>query len=66
MTIQPIHYGVLRHVADDDVDLREIGEFLRERLIDLIMHEPPLIDVDADRVFLTQAGRDILHARSTP
>jgi hypothetical protein len=38
-------------------DLREISEPMRQALIDLAMLEPPLIDVDGDRVFLTGAGQ---------
>jgi hypothetical protein len=48
---------VLEHLAEvGGVDLRKISEPMRQRLIDLAMEEPPLVDVDADRVFLTQAG----------
>lgn len=39
-----------------DVDLRYISEPLRQRLIDLAMMEPPLVDVDGPRVFLTRDG----------
>ena len=42
------------------VDLRKISEPMRQRLIDLAMEEPPLVDVDADRVFLTDAGKNAL------
>lgn len=42
------------------LDLRSVGEKLRQGLIDLGMREPPLVDVDADRVYLTQAGREAL------
>lgn len=53
-----MHRAVLRHVADvGTVDLRKISEPFRQRLIDLAMMEPPLVDVDADRVTLTDAGR---------
>lgn len=49
---------ILEHLAEVGcVDLRTISEPLRQRLIDLAMEEPPLVDVDADRVFLTKAGR---------
>jgi hypothetical protein len=39
-----------------DVDLREISEPMRQRIIDLAMMEPPLIEVDGPRVFLTGHG----------
>jgi hypothetical protein len=42
----------------ENVDLRGTSEAMRQRLIDLAMMEPPLVDVDADRVFLTAAGRE--------
>lgn len=45
-------------------DLRRVTERwrqklidLRQKLIDLGMREPPLVDVDADRVSITAAGR---------
>jgi len=38
-------------------DLRKVSEQYRQGLIDLGMREPPLIEVDADRVTLTDAGR---------
>lgn len=49
---------ILEHLAEvGSVDLRKISEPMRQRLIDLGMEEPPLVDVDADRVHLTDAGR---------
>jgi hypothetical protein len=58
-----IHTIVLGHVRDAGcLDLRTISEPLRQRLIDLAMQEPPLVDVDADRVFLTAAGVAALSA----
>jgi hypothetical protein len=38
--------------------LSRITEPTRQRLIDLAMHEPPLIDTEGDYVTLTDAGRD--------
>jgi len=56
-------YGpLLQYVANADVDLRKISEPTRQRLIDMAMTEPPLVDVDADRVFLTDDGRSALAA----
>lgn len=53
-----MHNAVLRHVAEvGTIDLRKVSEAMRQRLIDLAMREPPLVDVEADRVFLTDAGR---------
>lgn len=54
---------ILEHLLEvGSVDLRNISEPMRQRLIDLGMEEPPLVDVDADRVSLTPAG--YLAARS--
>lgn len=39
------------------VDIRGVGEALRQRCIDLAMKEPPLIEIDADQMSLTAAGR---------
>lgn len=51
----------LAHVAAAErVDLREISEPMRQRIIDLGMMEPPLVDVNADQVYLTDAGRTAL------
>lgn len=48
---------ILLHLAKvGSVDLRKISEPMRQRLIDLGMREPPLVDVDADRVSLTMEG----------
>lgn len=50
---------VLEHLAQvGSVDLRKISEPMRQRLIDLGMMEPPLVDVIGDRVSLTAAGRN--------
>lgn len=52
--------AALSHVGANVADLRKISEGLRQRLIDLAMMEPPLVDVDADRVSITTAGRAAL------
>lgn len=52
---------LLRHLARvGNLDLRRVSEPTRQRLIELAMEEPPLVDVDADRVFLTAAGRSLI------
>lgn len=62
--LRAMHYLVLRHVADvGEIDLRKISEAMRQKAIDLGMMEPPLLDVDADRVFITDAGRAALEAQ---
>lgn len=56
---------ILEHVAEvGTLDLRKISEPMRQRLIDLGMEEPPLVEVDADRVRLTAAGRAIAVGQS--
>lgn len=52
-----MHSAILRQLAEKDMDLRKVSEPMRQRLIDLAMMEPALVDVDADRVFITKAGR---------
>jgi hypothetical protein len=53
-----MHGALLKHLARGNIfDLRKVSEFTRQRLFDLAMTKPPLVDVDADRVFLTEAGK---------
>lgn len=53
-----MHKAILRQMAaGGPLDLRHVSEPMRQRLIDLAMLEPPLVDVDADRVSLTDAGQ---------
>lgn len=53
--------ATLRHLESvGHIDLRKASEPLRQRLIALGMCEPPIVDVDADRVFLTEAGKAAL------
>ncbi len=54
-----MHTAILLELAGKDMDLRKVSEPMRQRLIDLAMQEPPLVDVDADRVFITDAGRKL-------
>jgi hypothetical protein len=55
--------AVLRRLAEvGPFDLRTVSEPMRQKLIELGMAEPPLVDVDADRVFITKAGREYLTA----
>lgn len=54
---------VLEHLAEVGcLDLRKISEPMRQRLIDLAMEEPPLVDVEADQVRLTAAGLSSIDA----
>lgn len=56
--------AALLTVEDSPADLRKVSDALRHRLVDLGMMEPPLVDVDADRVFITPAGRSALKANT--
>jgi hypothetical protein len=53
---------MLGTVAKRAADLRKISEQYRRLLIDFAMMETPLVDVDADQVFVTDAGRAMLDA----
>jgi hypothetical protein len=65
-TLTPIQHAALMHVACrpidritgrmQSVDLDDISEPMRQRLIDLAMMEPPLVDVDGPLVYATDAG----------
>lgn len=60
----PIQIATFKFVAErrivngrhQSVDLREISEPMRQRIIDLAMMEPPLVYVDGPRIFLTGHG----------
>ena len=66
----PIQLAALRFVAErrvdrasgrvQSVDLREIGEAMRQRIIDLGMMDRPLVDIDGPRVILTLRGEEAL------
>lgn len=66
----PIQLAAFRFVAErpidrasgrvQSVDLREIGEPMRQRIIDLAMMDKPLVDVDGPRVILTLRGIELL------
>ena len=65
-SLKPIHWAALQFVGDRRidrasgravaVDLRAIGEPMRQVVIDLAMMEPPLVDVEGDSLFLTPDG----------
>jgi hypothetical protein len=55
---------VLRNIIDRRwVDIRKISEPYRQNAIDLAMMEPPLIDINADQMFATDAGRSAIENR---
>jgi len=68
--LTPIQYAALKFVSETrtdratgrrrDVTLREISEPMRQRLIDLAMMEPQLVDVYGDTIFVTDAALELL------
>jgi hypothetical protein len=61
------HMAVLRHIADMNtwqprsqrklgVDIRGVSERQRQIIIDLGMHEPPLVDIPGDMIDITAHG----------
>lgn len=66
MRLETIHLIALQNVVDKTwVDIRKISEPHRQRLIDLGMMEPPLVDIDADQIYITEAGRNALAINET-
>lgn len=71
MKLTPIHVATLNFVANRrsdpmtgrilNVDLRDVSEGMRQRIIDLAMADRPLVDVDGPRVFVTAHGQRALH-----
>jgi hypothetical protein len=68
--LSPAQVIVLRHIAEprvdmltgriNQIDIRKISEPYRQTAIDLGMHEPPLVDIDGDFLFISPAGRAAL------
>lgn len=54
--------GILRDVEAGKINLDECGEWMRDRLCDLILRDPMLITVGRDQPVLTDAGREYLAA----
>lgn len=72
----PIQIAALEFIFDRRIDratgrcndlyLTTVSEPMRQRIIDLGMMEPPLIDMDGPRVVMTLAGiREIAKLRGT-
>lgn len=60
-SITPTQIGILKDIAANKIDLDEIGDWLREQLVQIIFHEGPLlIDSNGPAVFLTAAGKKFL------
>lgn len=67
--LSEMHAIVLQHIAAlGRVDIRQISESYRQKAIDLGMMEPPLVNIDADQMRVTDAGQQWLRqqARATP
>ena len=70
MRMTPIQIAALKFVAETRTDratgrrlnvtLSEISEPMRQRLIDLAMMEPPLVDVYGDTIVATDAALELL------
>lgn len=57
MQLKVTHKMLLTKIAQDrSLDLRDYSESVRQRAIDLAMCEPPLVEIDADRISLTADG----------
>ena len=52
--------AALEEAATGGCDLRRVSEPMRQRLIDLAMMDPPVVEVEADRVTATDLGRAAL------
>ena len=61
------HLAVLRHIADMNtphpvarrklgIDMRDVSERQRQLIVDLGMHEPPLVSIQGDMIDVTAAG----------
>lgn len=50
----------LVYVRQNRPSLNSMGDEMRQKVIDLAMHEPPLVDTEGPTVFVTDAGRDAL------
>lgn len=63
MKLTQIEWIVLDLVRKRGADLRQIGEPMRQAIITLGVAEPPLVDVRADEVYITDAGRSALKSQ---
>lgn len=63
MVLNQIEWIMLDRVREFGADLRKLSELRRQVIITLGMAEPPLVDVRADEVFITDAGRTALKAQ---
>jgi len=64
MPVSEMHLIVLQEVRNRRVTtLNAMPEVMRQKVIDLGMEEPPLVDTVADAIFVTSAGERELLAR---
>lgn len=62
--IRTIHWLVLSKIKRErGMNLNGYTEGVRQRVIDLAMHEPPLVDMEGDQVVITEAGKTALANR---
>lgn len=55
-----VKHIALVYVRQNRPSLNSMGEEMRQKVIDLGMQEPPLVDVMGEEVSVTEAGRDAL------
>lgn len=66
MPLSDTQVGILRSVAANQVSLDDdLGEWMIDQLVDLIMYEPMLIDSLGPSVYLTEAGSMMLRGAHT-
>jgi hypothetical protein len=60
-TLDQTQLGILRDIAANKIDLDEAGDWMRDKLCEIILLDGPLlIDTQGPSVFLTQAGQRLL------
>lgn len=61
--MKPLEIETLRHMKHfGPIQLSGCSEPMRQCLINLGMQEPPMVDVDENWVYLTEAGRTSVRA----
>jgi hypothetical protein len=60
MTLSDTQIGILRDIAANKVSLDDCGKWMVDQLVELVFHEPMLIDTVGPSVFLTEAGSAVL------
>lgn len=71
--LSEMQWAVLEHVGNvcglradgryGAIDLNTLDGRRRDAIIDLAMHDPPLVDVDGPRALITEHGKALIRAR---